>query len=598
MAKAAKMDKGQQKETLVKVLKYMKPYRFWLIAAIIMAAVSVVFTLYLPILTGDAVDVLLHFLPSFRETVDSNFDWWYILRQLLVKMGVVILLTAAAQWIMSLCNNHIVYSIIEDIREKAFDKIQKVPLKYLDGHSHGDIMSRVVADVDTFADGLLLGFTQLFTGVITILGTLLFMLSENVGITAVVVLITPVSLFVASFIAKKTFKMFQLQSTTRGEQTTLINEMITNHKEVKAFGREAAVMEDFDEINGRLEKCSLRAIFFSSLTNPCTRFVNSLVYMGVGLTGSLAVIRGGLTVGQLTCFLSYANQYTKPFNEISGVITELQNALACAARIFELIEEEPQLPDAEDARVLTDVEGAVSLNNVSFSYSKDRKLIEGLNLDVKPGQRIAIVGPTGCGKTTIINLLMRFYDMDGGSISVEGTDIRDITRKSLRTSYGMVLQETWLKQGTIRDNIIVGKPDATDEEVIAAAKASHAHSFIRRLPEGYDTVISEDGGSLSQGQKQLLCITRVMLCLPPMLILDEATSSIDTRTEIRIQKAFATMMEGRTSFIVAHRLSTIQNADVILVMKDGHIIEQGNHEELLARKGFYAELYNSQFTVA
>jgi len=544
------------------------------------------------------VDVLLHFLPSFRETVDSNFDWWYILRQLLVKMGVVILLTAAAQWIMSLCNNHIVYSIIEDIREKAFDKIQKVPLKYLDGHSHGDIMSRVVADVDTFADGLLLGFTQLFTGVITILGTLLFMLSENVGITAVVVLITPVSLFVASFIAKKTFKMFQLQSTTRGEQTTLINEMITNHKEVKAFGREAAVMEDFDEINGRLEKCSLRAIFFSSLTNPCTRFVNSLVYMGVGLTGSLAVIRGGLTVGQLTCFLSYANQYTKPFNEISGVITELQNALACAARIFELIEEEPQIPDAEDARVLTDVDGAVSLNKVSFSYSRDRKLIEDLNLDVKPGQRIAIVGPTGCGKTTIINLLMRFYDVDGGSISVEGTDIRDITRKSLRTSYGMVLQETWLKQGTIRDNIIVGKPDATDEEVIAAAKASHAHSFIRRLPEGYDTVISEDGGSLSQGQKQLLCITRVMLCLPPMLILDEATSSIDTRTEIRIQKAFATMMEGRTSFIVAHRLSTIQNADVILVMKDGHIIEQGNHEELLARKGFYAELYNSQFTVA
>ena len=389
--------------------------------------------------------------------------------------------------------------------------------------------------------------------------------------------------------------MFQLQSTTRGEQTTLINEMITNHKEVKALGREAAVMEDFDEINGRLEKCSLRAIFFSSLTNPCTRFVNSLVYMGVGLTGSLAVIRGGLTVGQLTCFLSYANQYTKPFNEISGVITELQNALACAARIFELIEEEPQIPDAEDARVLTDVDGAVSLNKVSFSYSRDRKLIEDLNLDVKPGQRIAIVGPTGCGKTTIINLLMRFYDVDGGSISVEGTDIRDITRKSLRTSYGMVLQETWLKQGTIRDNIIVGKPDATDEEVIAAAKASHAHSFIRRLPEGYDTVISEDGGSLSQGQKQLLCITRVMLCLPPMLILDEATSSIDTRTEIRIQKAFATMMEGRTSFIVAHRLSTIQNADVILVMKDGHIIEQGNHETLLRKGGFYADLYNSQF---
>ena len=595
MAKAAKMDKGRQKETLVKVLKYMKPYRFWLIAAIIMAAVSVVFTLYLPILTGDAVDVLLHFLPSFRETVDSNFDWWYILRQLLVKMGVVILLTAAAQWIMSLCNNHIVYSIIEDIREKAFDKIQKVSLKYLDGHSHGDIMSRVVADVDTFADGLLLGFTQLFTGVITILGTLLFMLSENVGITAVVVLITPVSLFVASFIAKKTFRMFQLQSTTRGEQTTLINEMITNHKEVKAFGREAAVMEDFDEINGRLEKCSLRAIFFSSLTNPCTRFVNSLVYMGVGLTGSLAVIRGGLTVGQLTCFLSYANQYTKPFNEISGVITELQNALACAARIFELIEEEPQIPDAEDARVLTDVDGAVSLNKVSFSYSRDRKLIEDLNLDVKPGQRIAIVGPTGCGKTTIINLLMRFYDADSGHIQVSGHDVMHMTRHSLRKNYGMVLQETWLKKGTIRENICMGKPDATEEEMIAAAKASHAHSFIRRLSKGYDTEITEDGGNLSQGQKQLLCITRVMLCLPPMLILDEATSSIDTRTEIRIQKAFLTMMKGRTSFIVAHRLSTIKNADLILVMRDGDVVESGNHETLMQKGGFYADLYNSQF---
>lgn len=596
MAKDTKMDKGQQKETLIKVLKYIKPYRFRLIVAIVMAAVSVVFTLYLPILTGDAVDVLLQFLPTGEAA--STGAAWASLRQILLKMGIVILLTAAAQWIMSLCNNQIVYRIIEDVREKAFDKIQKVPLKYLDGHSHGDIMSRVVADVDTFADGLLLGFTQLFTGVLTILGTLLFMLSENIGITIVVVVITPVSLFVASFIAKKTFKMFQLQSVTRGEQTTLINEMITNHKEVKAFGRENAVMEDFDEINGRLEKCSLRAIFFSSLTNPSTRFVNSLVYMGVGLAGSLSVIRGGLTVGQLTCFLSYANQYTKPFNEISGVITELQNALACAARIFELIEEDSQIPDADDARVLSEVDGEVSLNQVSFSYSKEHRLIEDLNLHVKPGQRIAIVGPTGCGKTTIINLLMRFYDVDDGSIAVEGTDIRNITRRSLRTSYGMVLQETWLKQGTIRDNIIVGKPDATDEEVIAAAKASHAHSFIRRLPDGYDTVISEDGGSLSQGQKQLLCITRVMLCLPPMLILDEATSSIDTRTEIRIQKAFATMMEGRTSFIVAHRLSTIQNADVILVMKDGHIIEQGNHEELLAKKGFYAELYNSQFTVA
>ena len=595
MAKAAKMDKGQQKETLVKVLKYMKPYRFWLIAAIIMAAVSVVFTLYLPILTGDAVDVLLHFLPSFRETVDSNFDWWYILRQLLVKMGVVILLTAAAQWIMSLCNNHIVYSIIEDIREKAFDKIQKVPLKYLDGHSHGDIMSRVVADVDTFADGLLLGFTQLFTGVITILGTLLFMLSENVGITAVVVLITPVSLFVASFIAKKTFKMFQLQSTTRGEQTTLINEMITNHKEVKAFGREAAVMEDFDEINGRLEKCSLRAIFFSSLTNPCTRFVNSLVYMGVGLTGSLAVIRGGLTIGQLTCFLSYANQYTKPFNEISGVVTELQNAIACAGRIFDLIEEEPQIPEAEHAVTLTDVKGNIELKDVKFSYVPEQKLIRDLNLKVKPGQRVAIVGPTGCGKTTLINLLMRFYDVTGGSIAVEGTDVRDLTRSSLRAGFGMVLQETWLRTGTIRDNIIMGKPDATEEEIIAAAKASHAHSFIRRLPKGYDTWITEDGGNLSQGQKQLLCITRVMLCRPPMLILDEATSSIDTRTEIKIQKAFASLMEGRTSFIVAHRLSTIREADVILVMKDGNIIEQGTHQELLNQGGFYKNLYESQF---
>ena len=591
MAKAAKMDKGQQKETLVKVLKYMKPYRFWLIAAIIMAAVSVVFTLYLPILTGDAVDVLLHFLPSFRETVDSNFDWWYILRQLLVKMGVVILLTAAAQWIMSLCNNHIVYSIIEDIREKAFDKIQKVPLKYLDGHSHGDIMSRVVADVDTFADGLLLGFTQLFTGVITILGTLLFMLSENVGITAVVVLITPVSLFVASFIAKKTFRMFQLQSTTRGEQTSLINEMITNHKEVKAFGREAAVMEDFDEINGRLEKCSLRAIFFSSLTNPCTRFVNSLVYMGVGLTGSLAVIRGGLTVGQLTCFLSYANQYTKPFNEISGVITELQNALACAARIFELIEEEPQIPDAEDARVLTDVDGAVSLNKVSFSYSRDRKLIEDLNLDVKPGQRIAIVGPTGCGKTTIINLLMRFYDVNKGKIMVEGTDIRDITRESLRTSYGMVLQDTWLRSGTIRDNITMGREGFSDEQIIAAAKEAHSYSFIKKMPKGLDTYITEDGAGMSQGQKQLLCITRVMLDLPSMLILDEATSSIDTRTEKLVQDGMDKLMHGRTTFVIAHRLSTVRNSDCIMVLEQGRIIERGTHDELIEEKGRYYQLY-------
>ena len=599
MGKNEKMDKDRQKETLAKVLKYMKPYRVLLALTIVMAAASVLFTLYLPILTGDAVDVLLSFLPEeYLANSNGLAPAWATLFHVLKKMGITILLTAMVQWIMSICNNRIVYSIIEDIREKAFDKMQKLPLKYLDAHSHGDIMSRIIADVDTFADGLLLGFTQLFTGVITILGTLLFMLFENITITLVVVLITPVSLLVASFIAKKTFHMFQLQSVTRGEQTTLINEMISNHKEVKAFGRETHVMQEFDEINGRLEKCSLRAIFFSSLTNPSTRFVNSLVYMGVGLTGALSVIQGRLTVGQLTCFLSYANQYTKPFNEISGVITELQNALACAARIFEFIEEQPQVPDGENARVLTDVQGKVSLDHVAFSYSSDRKLIENLNLHVVPGQRIAIVGPTGCGKTTIINLLMRFYDVDEGSIQVEGTDIREITRNSLRTSYGMVLQDTWLRKGTIRDNIIVGKPDATEEEIINAAKASHAHSFIRKLPNGYDTIIGEDGDSLSQGQKQLLCITRVMLCLPPMLILDEATSSIDTRTEIRIQKAFATMMEGRTSFIVAHRLSTIQNADIILVMKDGHIIEQGNHAELLAQNGFYAQLYNSQFTIA
>lgn len=579
---------GKQKDTLIKVLKYIKPYGFLMALTIIMAMVSVALTLYLPVLTGDAVD-LLAFI--------GQASFWSDLFALLKKMAVVIALTALAQWIMSICNNKIVYSIIQDIRKKAFRKLEILPLKYMDAHSHGDIVSRVVADVDQFADGLLIGFTQLFTGVITIIGTLGFMLSVNVGITIVVVVITPVSLLVAAFIAKKTFNMFKLQSETRGEQTTLINEMIGNQKVVQAFNREDETLEKFDEINGRLEKCSLRAIFFSSLTNPCTRFVNSLVYTGVGLTGALAVIRGGLSVGQLTCFLSYANQYTKPFNEISGVITELQNALACAARIFELIEEEPQVPDKEDAVVLDHVQGKVDLDHVAFSYAPERKLIEDLDLHVKPGQRIAIVGPTGCGKTTIINLLMRFYDVDQGAICVEDTDIRRITRKSLRTSYGMVLQDTWLKRGTIRDNITVGKPEASEEEIIAAAKKSHAHSFIRRLPEGYDTVISEDGGSLSQGQKQLLCITRVMLSLPPMLILDEATSSIDTRTEIKIQKAFASMMEGRTSFIVAHRLSTIQNADVILVMKDGHIIEQGNHEELLEKKGFYAELYQSQFAL-
>lgn len=583
-----KMD-SRQKETLIKVLKYIKPYSGLMAVTIVMAIVSVAFTLYLPVLTGKAVDLL-------KQAGKGGF--WEALYQLFGKMAVIILLTSLAQWIMSICNNKIVYNIIQDIRKKAFRRLEILPLKYVDAHSHGDIVSRVVADVDQFADGLLIGFTQLFTGIITILGTLGFMLSVNVGITIVVVVITPVSLLVASFIAKKTFNMFRLQAQTRGEQTDLVNEMVGNQKVVQAFGREEKILKRFDEINKRLEKCSLRAIFFSSLTNPCTRFVNSLVYTGVGLTGAFAVIRGGLTVGQLTCFLSYANQYTKPFNEISGVITELQNALACAARIFELIEEKPQIPDKDDAVVLENVQGKVDLKHVAFSYTSDRKLIENLNLHVNPGQRIAIVGPTGCGKTTIINLLMRFYDVDEGSIQVEGENIRNITRKSLRASYGMVLQDTWLKKGTIRENITFGKPEAAEEEIVAAAKKSHAHSFIRRLPDGYDTVIGEDGGSLSQGQKQLLCITRVMLSLPSMLILDEATSSIDTRTEIRIQEAFAAMMEGRTSFIVAHRLSTIQNADVILVMKDGHIIEQGNHDELLARQGFYAELYNSQFALA
>ena len=590
-----KIEKNEkQKETLIKVLKYMKPYRWLVVLTILMAAASVALTLYLPVLTGNAVD----WLTSLISPAEGAGSPWSDLFAILKKMAVVVVLTALAQWLMGICNNKIVYSMIQDIREKAFCRIQELPLKYLDGHSQGDIVSRVIADVDQFADGLLIGFTQLFTGVVTIIGTLFFMLSVNVGITVVVVVITPVSLFVASFIAKKTFSMFKLQSETRGEQTNLINEMIGNQKVVQAFNREDETLEAFDEINGMLEKYSLRAIFFSSITNPSTRFVNSLVYMGVGLTGAMAAISGRLTVGQLTCLLSYANQYTKPFNEISGVVTELQGALACAARIFELIEEEPQTADAADARVLTDAKGAIDLSHVAFSYTPDRRLIEDLNLQVKPGQRIAIVGPTGCGKTTLINLLMRFYDVNEGSISVDGTDIREITRKSLRTSFGMVLQDTWLKRGTIRENITVGRPDATDEEINAAAKASHADSFIRRLPDGYDTVIGEDGGSLSGGQKQLLCITRVMLSLPPMLILDEATSSIDTRTEQKIQKAFATMMEGRTSFIVAHRLSTIQNADVILVMKDGHIIEQGNHEELLAEGGFYAKLYNSQFAIA
>ena len=576
-----------QLATLKKVLHYMKHYIPLLVLSVILATVSVALTLYFPILTGRAIDLIL---------AKGRVDFDGIIA--LAKQGVIVIaITAAAQWIMNMCNNRMTYNIVRDIRKDAFDKMEKLPFSYIDSHSHGDMVSRIIADVDTFADGLLMGFTQLFTGLATIIGTLLFMISINIKITFVVVILTPISLFVASFIAKKTYSMFQLQSKTRGEQTALIEEMIGNQKVVQAFNHEDEALEEFDEINNRLQKYSLRATFFSSLVNPSTRFVNSLVYAAVGITGALAVILkgGAFTVGNLSCFLSYANQYTKPFNEISGVVTELQNALACAARIFELIEEPAEVADDADAYVLKEADGTVDIEDVYFSYVPDQHLIEDFNLHVKPGQRIAIVGPTGCGKTTLINLLMRFYDTNSGRIKVSGHDIMHMTRQSLRTNYGMVLQETWLKKGTIRDNICMGKPDATDEEMIAAAKASHAHSFIKRLPHGYDTLISEDGGNLSQGQKQLLCITRVMLCLPPMLILDEATSSIDTRTEIRIQKAFLTMMQGRTSFIVAHRLSTIREADVILVMKDGKIIEQGNHETLLAKNGFYANLYNSQF---
>lgn len=574
------------KEIIKKVLDYIGKYKIFLLLSIILAAISVALTLYIPILTGNAVDCILG---------PGQVDFAGIL-VILKKMTVIILLTAIVQWLMNACNNKITYQVIRDVRDEAFRKLEILPLKYIDSHAHGDIVSRIIADVDQFSDGLLMGFTQLFTGVITIIGTLLFMISINVTTTLIVVVLTPLSFFIANFIAKRTFKMSKLQSETRGEQTALIDEMIGNEKVVKAFGREEKVIEQFDEVNNRLEKASVKAIFFSSLTNPCTRFVNSLVYAGVGIVGAFLAISGRISVGQLSSFLSYANQYTKPFNEISGVVTELQNAIACAGRIFEFIEEEPQIPDAEDAIVLKQPKGEIDIQDVAFSYTEDQKLITDLNLHVKPGQRVAIVGPTGCGKTTVINLLMRFYDVNKGSIQVDGVDIRKLTRDSLRKGYGMVLQETWLKSGTIKDNIIMGKPDATMEEVIAAAKASHAHSFIKRLPNGYDTVISEDGGSLSQGQKQLLCITRVMLCLPPILILDEATSSIDTRTEIKIQKAFATLMEGRTSFIVAHRLSTIREADIILVMKDGNIIEQGNHETLLAKGGFYAGLYQSQFS--
>lgn len=577
--------KVKQTETLKKVLRYLGKYRIFLVFSILLATVTVALTLYVPKLTGKAVDFIL---------TKGQVDFPGVFRVML-QIGICTLITALAQWIMNVCNNKMTYQVVQDIRNEAFRKIEILPLKYIDGHPYGEVVSRVIADVDQFADGLLMGFTQLFTGAATIIGTFGFMLSVNVKITFVVVLITPVSFLVANFIAKRTFTMFKLQSETRGEQTGLIDEMIGNQKVVQAFGRGDEVLERFDEINGRLKECSLKAIFFSSITNPATRFVNSLVYTGVGITGAFAVVNGSLSVGQLSCFLSYANQYTKPFNEISGVITELQNAIACAQRIFDLIEEEPQVPEAENAIQLKDVKGNIKLTDVSFSYVPEQHLIEDFNFDVKPGQRIAIVGPTGCGKTTLINLLMRFYDVNGGSIKVEDCDIREVTRQSLRAGYGMVLQETWLKTGTIRDNIVMGKPDADEEEIIEAAKASHAHSFIKRLPKGYDTWITEDGGNLSQGQKQLLCIARVMLCRPPMLILDEATSSIDTRTEIKIQKAFARLMEGRTSFIVAHRLSTIREADVILVMKDGHIIEQGNHESLLEQGGFYQELYQSQF---
>ena len=586
MAKAkVKLDSTTQKATLKKVMQCISRYRFLVVLSILLAAISVALTLYVPILVGDAIDFIV-------AAGQVNFDQ---MMTTLTRVVIVVAITALAQWLMNVINNKITYQVIRDMRDQAFRKIQVLPLKYIDSHPYGEVVSRVIADVDQFADGLLMGFSQLFTGVITILGTLIFMLTVNVGITFVVVLLTPLSLFVANFIARRTFSMFKKQSEARAEQTALVDEMVGNEKVVQAFTHEAAAQETFDEINERLRASSLKAIFYSSITNPSTRFINSVVYAGVGLTGALAAVSGAMTVGGLSAFLSYANQYTKPFNEISGVITELQNALVCAARLFELIEEPSQIPDAENARVLTAPEGRITAENVAFSYVADRPLIQRLNLDVQPGQRVAIVGPTGCGKTTLINLLMRFYDVDNGSISVEGTDIRSITRASLRRNYGMVLQDTWLKEGTVRENIVMGKPDATDEEIIAAAKASHAHGFITRLPDGYDTVLSGDGGSLSQGQKQLLCVTRVMLCLPPMLILDEATSSIDTRTELHIQEAFARLMQGRTSFIVAHRLSTIKNADIILVMKDGDIIEQGNHEQLLAAGGFYADLYNSQF---
>ena len=575
----------KKKSVWKKILWLIRPYLHFLMLSFVFAVISALLTLYAPILIGNAVDLIIG-----KGSVD--FD---AIGRILFRLAGIIVITSAAQWLMNLCNNHITYRVVKDVRTKAFAKLQKLPLKYVDSHAYGETISRIITDVEQFSDGLLMGFTQFFTGVVTILGTLVFMLLINVKIALVVILITPVSLFVASFIAKRTYVFFKAQSETRAQMTSLVDEMVGNQKVVQAFGYGDRAVERFDTINKKLQKVSLQAIFFSSITNPSTRFVNGLVYTGVSIAGAFTAIGGGITVGQLSCFLSYANQYTKPFNEISGVVTELQNALASAARVFELINEKTILEDKKDATVLENVKGQVEIEHVNFSYTPDRPLIEDLNLSVKPGERVAIVGPTGCGKTTVINLLMRFYDVNSGSIKVEGKDIRDVTRKSLRTSYGMVLQETWLKSGTIRDNIAYGRPEATEEEIINAAKEAHAHSFIMRMPQGYDTVISEDGGNLSQGQKQLLCIARVMLCLPPMLILDEATSSIDTRTEIRVQKAFAKMMEGRTSFIVAHRLSTIREADMILVMRDGHIVEKGKHEELLAKNGFYAEIYNSQF---
>lgn len=577
--------RGFDKAVLKRVLTHIKKYRILVILSFVCAMITVASTLYAPILTGDAIDLIVG-----KGLVD--FDG---IKDIIYTFLMVTVVTVISQWFMNIINNHITYSVVRDIRIEVFNHMEELPLSYIDSHKHGDIVSRIVSDIDQFADGLLMGFTQLFTGIVTILATLGFMIAVNVPIALVVIVLTPLSLFVASFIAKRTYHLFHQQSETRGEITALVDEMVGQQKIVQAFGYEDDALDRFEEINNRLEKDSMSATFYSSLVNPCTRFVNNLVYAAVGIIGAISAIMTGFTVGQLTCFLSYANQYTKPFNEISNVITELQNAMACAGRVFELLDETPQVPEKENAHVLTDTKGAIEIKDVNFSYVKDKTLITNLNLSVKPGMRVAIVGPTGCGKSTLINLLMRFYDVDTGSISVDGTDIRDMTRDSLRQNYGMVLQETWLKSGTIRENIAYGKPDATDEEIVQAAKLAHSDSFIRRLPQGYDTVIAEDGGNLSQGQKQLLCITRVMLLLPPMLILDEATSSIDTRTEIRIQKAFNRMMQGRTSFIVAHRLSTIREADVILVMKDGNIIEKGNHDQLMAQNGFYTNLYNSQF---